>query len=140
MISKIYHTQTSLGSNSFSVEHSTKQGTARLKSASGKAFAETLRRAKTQPSPESLDRTSSQVNSFPNLIQSAQKQLGIYLDNWNDISRTIPQHVAQISKESQQLIQLQIRVNDLHQKTELFAKAGEAFSSSLRRVQQMGNG
>ena len=137
-MSKIYNTQSSLGRNSIS--NDTSNDTGLLKSISGKSFNETLQQIRSKTKPESVEQKNSQVHFFDKVVQKTQKQLDSLIDHWNDISHTIPQNIAHLSKETRQFIEFQIRVNDIHQKTELFAKVGEAFSSSLRRVQQMGSG
>jgi len=76
--------------------------------------------------------------SAPNRNEAIERLSGFFSE-WRDVHAKTVKSLDRLPKEAKEMMELQIAVNRLHLRTTLATKAGETFSSTLRRVQQMGS-
>ncbi len=66
-----------------------------------------------------------------------------YLENvvveWSQTRKEFSKAIDGVSPKYQRYLNLQLAVSDLHLQSEVISKVGEAFSSTIRKVQQMGS-
>lgn len=73
-----------------------------------------------------------------NLSGQVEKALELFTRDWSGAERSLGQQIKSLPKSGRSFIELQLTFHRLHMSSEMFSKASETVSSTLRRLQQMG--
>lgn len=91
-------------------------------------------RANEQPvKSQSLDLAHT---SAPSIIGEG---LVTYIKNWANTDQALERAMKKVGTEYRSVVELQRSVHQLSLHTEMMSRVGESLSSSIRRVEQMGN-
>jgi len=78
---------------------------------------------------------STELPSSPNSLDRAWNN---FQREWSSTNKEMDSLVKKIPSSSRRLVELQLLSQQLHLRSLVAAKAGEALGSSVRRIQQMG--
>lgn len=68
------------------------------------------------------------------------KFLEDFVRDWSGADIRVQKEISKLPDQYKDVVKLQVLVNNLQMKSEIASKAGEAFASTVRRVQQLGSG
>ena len=79
---------------------------------------------------------SSDSTNLRNKISGA---FGDYIKTWNSTESSFEKRLNKLNPDNKNLIEMQIDINNFNLKTLFLTQCAEACSSTVKRVQQMGN-
>ena len=81
------------------------------------------------------DAVSGPIEKIEGQLQNSFQD---FMESWDSSEKKVEQNVKKVGKDFQELFNLQLEVHKLSLKTHLVSRVGDAVSSTIRRVQQMG--